>query len=192
MSFSLIYWLRKTPQPVTVLADDQRIEVPRNGRAWRDLTATIQALDPSKLTCLDAQGKVIRSKVLESEEDKPAASPEMTDLQLFAKLLAEGYQHGMRANQPIIDNAMQFVERQGVRLAKAEAEIERLRGLANKQHLEIARLSNMPAPSDDGGIMGAIVAGALQSQAQAAANGGGNGAAANGGNGALAPKGPKK
>lgn len=164
---NITYWLRKTPQPTAILADDKRIEVPRNGRAWRDLTATIKAMEPSKLTCLDGQGNVIRSIVLESEDDKPVtASAEMSDLQLFAKLLAEGYEKGMTANQPIIDNAMQFVERQGVRLAKAEGEIERLRAHIHKQNLEISRLCNLPPPAaDDGGILGSIVAGIAQSQA---------------------------
>lgn len=163
---NITYWLRKTPQPTAVLADDKRIEVGRNGRAWRDLTATIKAMEPSKLTALDAQGNILRSIVLESEEeDKPAvASAEMSDLQTFARLIAEAYDKGTTANQPIIDSAMQFVERQSVRLAKAESEIERLRSHIHKQNLEIARLCNMPAPADDGGILGSIVAGIAQSQ----------------------------
>lgn len=165
---NLTYWLRKTPQPVSILAmtdsGEKKIEVPRNARAWKDLTATIKAMEPSKLTCLDGQGNVIRSVVLESEDDKPSASPEMSDLQLFAKLLAEGYEHGMKANQPIIDSAMQFVERQGVRLAKAEGEIERLRAHIHKQNIQIAELSAAPAPAADDSIMGALVAGALQQQ----------------------------
>lgn len=163
---NLTYWLRKTPQPVSILADDKRIEVPKNARAWKDLTATIKSLEPSKLTCLDGQGNVIRSIVLESEDDKAGtASPEMSDLQLFAKLLAEGYEHGMKANQPIINSAMEFVERQGVRLAKAESEIERLRLHIHKQNLQIAELSSAPAPAGDESIMGAMIAGALQSGA---------------------------
>jgi hypothetical protein len=169
---NLNYWLRKTPKPVSILADDKRIEVPNNARAWKDLTATIKAMEPNKLTCLDGQGNVIRSIVLESEDDKPAASPEMSDLQLFAKLLAEGYEHGMKANQPIINSAMEFVERQGVRLAKAESEIERLRAHIHKQTMQIAELSMQPAPQGDESIMGAIVAGALQGQQLAAAGAG--------------------
>lgn len=170
---NLNYWLRKTPRPVSVLADDKRIEVPRNGRAWRDLTATIQAMEPSKLTCLDGQGNVIRSIILEESDDADAepATPEQTDLQLFARLLAEGYQHGMRANQPIIDSAMQFVERQSVRLAKAESEIDRLRGIIHKQHLQIAEINQLPPPAGDDSIMGTILAGVVQGAATAAGAG---------------------
>lgn len=161
---NLSYWLRKSPQPVAIMADEKRIEVVRNGRGWRELTNTIKAMEPTKLTCLDGQGNVIRSIVLESEdEDKKAvASPEMSDLQLFAKLLAEGYEKGMTANQPIIDNAMQFVERQGARLAKMEAEIERLRAHIHKQNLQIGTLTNAPAPAADDSIMGSILAGVAQ------------------------------
>lgn len=162
---NLANWLRKTPRPHAVLADDKRIDVPHNVRAINDLAETIKALEPAKLTCLDAKGDVIRSVVLESDDDKPApTSAEMSDLQLFARLLAEGYEHGRRANQPIIDSAMQFVERQGVRLLKAEAEIERLRSHIHKLNLQISELSNAPAPTGDDSLMGALVAGALQGQ----------------------------
>lgn len=163
----LNYWLRKKPQPAAILVDDRRIEVAKNARVWNELTQTIKAMEASKVTCLDAQGNVIRSVNLESDDgEKTAASPEMSDLQMFAKLLAEGYEHGMKANQPIIDSAMQFVERQSVRLAKAESEIERLRAYIHKQNLQISTLSSAPAPVDDGGIMGALVAGAMQAAGQ--------------------------
>jgi hypothetical protein len=164
----LNYWLRKKPQPIAILADERRIEVTKGARIWNELVATIKAMEPSKLTCLDGQGNVIRSVVLEGDDDEKtgSASAEMSDLQMFAKLLAEGYQHGMKANQPIIDSAMQFVERQGQRLMKLEAEVERLRAHIHKQNLQIAELSNAPAPIEDGGIMGALAAAVVQSQGQ--------------------------
>lgn len=173
---NLDYWLRKAPRPHTVLADDRQIAVSNNARALKELSATVKAMDPAKLTCLDKDGNVIRSIVLEDDDDKPSAagSPGMSDLQLFAKLLADGYEHGRRANQPIIDSAMQFVETQASRLVKAEAEIERLRAHIFRLNQQIAELSNAPAPAEDS-IMGALVAGALQSQmpGAAAANMGG-------------------
>lgn len=170
---NLSNWLRKTPAPVAVLADDKRIEVGKNVRAIRDLVQTINAMEPSKLTCLDASGNVIRSIVLEGDDDKAdssPATPEQSDLQLFAKLLAEGYEHGRKANQPIIDSAMQFVERQSVRLAKAEAEIDRLRGVIHKQHLQIADLTAQPVvePAGDDSILGTLVAGIAQGAAAGA------------------------
>ena len=165
---NLTYWLRKTPRPSAILADDKRIEVPKNGRAWRDLTATIQAMEPSKLTCLDDKDNVIRSMVLESEEEKSApASPEMSDLQLFAKLLAEAYDKASSKMQPIVDSAMAFVERGGQRLAKAESENDRLRSHINKLNLQISDLSSAPVAPEAGeqSLVGALMAGALQGAA---------------------------
>lgn len=168
MAINLTYWLRKTPQPVTVLADEKRIEVPRNGRAWRDLTATISALEPTKLTALDGQGNVIRSIVLESEDDKaPEPTPEMSDVQLFAKLLADAYEKGSRSTQPVIDAAMRFVEEQSKRLTNADREIDRLRAVIHKQQLQIADLTGAAssAPGGDESLLGTIMAGVVQAQA---------------------------
>jgi hypothetical protein len=166
-------WLRKAPQPIALLADGQRIEVPKNARAWRELIATVESLEPSKLTALDGQGNVLRSIVLDVEESKSAAaSPEMSDLQLFARLLAEGYEKGMRANQPIVDSAMGWVESQGQRLLRADTEIERLRAHIHKQNLTIAELTGAPqlAGGGEDSILSSLLAGAMQ----AAAGGGGN------------------
>lgn len=170
---NLRHWLKKTPRPAVVMADAQRIDVPNNARAINDLIGTITALEPAKLTCLDAKGAVIRSIVLEDVESssaaeaRPPASPEMSDLQLFATLLAQGYEHGRKANQPIVEQAMGFVERQGQRLAAAEREIERLRQHNNRLHQQIAELRVVPVSPPQGGddsIMATIVAGALQGQ----------------------------
>lgn len=171
MSLNLTYWLRKTPRPTAVLADDQHIDVPKNGRAWRDLTATIQALEPTKLTCLNEKGEVIRSVVLQADEEKPASvSQEFSDLQFFGKLLAEGYKDGRAANQPLVDSAMQFVERQSQRLAKAESEIDRLRNVIHKLQGQLTEATSAPVPeAADDSIVGTMIAGALQAQAQKSA-----------------------
>lgn len=169
MAFNLTYWLRKSPQPAALLADDKRIDVPRNARSWRDLTATISSLDPSKLTALDAAGNVIRSVVLESEADtdKPAPSAVMSDLQFFGNLLAEAYDKGSSKMQPIVDSAMAFVERGGTRLAKVESENDRLRAHIHKLTQQLGDLSGA-APDGDDSLLGTIMAGALQAQAGAA------------------------
>lgn len=181
---NITYWLRKTPRPVAILADDKRIEVPNNSRAWKDLTDTVKSLEPTKLTALDVKGNVIRSVVLETEDDgKAPPSVEMSDVQLFARLIAEAYEKSSKANQPIIDSAMGFVEHQSTRLLKAENEIERLRAHIHKQNLQIAELTRAPAPeSEETTLLGSIVAGI----AQGAAAGGNNLAAL------KAPQGAKK
>lgn len=175
---NLNHWLKKTPQPTTVRAsmsgaEDQLIAVPKNARAYRDLVETIRALNPSGLTCLDKDGNVIRSTILynEDEEEAPPPSPSSTqdqsDLQLFAKLLAEGYDRGAKTNQPLLNQAMEFCDRQGQRLAKAEAEIDKLRNTIHRLTLQIGELSLAPeeAPKEGGSIVDAMVAGVLQAQA---------------------------
>jgi flagellar biosynthesis/type III secretory pathway protein FliH len=172
---NISHWLRKAPQPVAIMADAQRIEVPKNARAWRDLTATIEAIEPSKLTALDAAGNVIRSIVLESDDGKEPTRSEMaSDLQLFARLLAEGYEKGQKANQPIIDSAMAMLERHGSRLARAEAECDRLRAVIHRQQLQLAGQAAAPADGGDDSLLSKIMAGALQAGALGAV--GGNGA----------------
>lgn len=173
---NLNHWLKKTPQPVTVLADDKRIPVPKNHRAYRDLVETIKSLDPDKLVCLDKDDQVLRSTILnkESEEDEAAApaTPEQSDLQLFAKLLAEGYDRGAKTNQPLLNQAMEFCDRQGQRLAKAEAEIDKLRAHIHRLTLQIGELSLIPeveGPKEDS-IVGAMMAGIVQAQADKLAN----------------------
>ena len=163
---NLRHWLKKTPRPIAVLADDKRIDVPNNHRAINDLVATIQALEPSRLTALGPGDSVIRSVVLDVEAAAPAAAPsqEMADLQFFGKLLAEAYK------APIVEQAMSFVERQERRLAAAEREIERLRAHNVRLHQQILELSVTPAaePMADAGdgesLVGAMIAGAMQAQ----------------------------
>lgn len=166
---NLSYWLKKSPKPVAVMADDKRIDVGRNRRAFLELTETIKTLDPDKVTCLDAQGNVLRSTVLDSEasaEEATAVTAEQSDLQLFARLLAEGYEHGRKASQPIVDSAMQFVERQSARLAKAESVIDQQRTHIAKLNARIAELSNAPlAPEDESSVLGTMLAAAVQSGA---------------------------
>lgn len=168
-------WLKKTPRPVAVLADEKRIEVPRNTRAINDLLATIEAMEPSKLTCLDANGNVIRSINLDADEPAAAnggaaagavVSPEMTDLQYFARLLADAYENGRKGNQPLFDQAMTFVERNSERLAAADREIERLRSHNARLHQQVLELSIVPAPealpAESDSILSAMLAGAVQ------------------------------
>jgi hypothetical protein len=159
MAFNLNSWLRKTPQPVAVLVDDkQRVEVPKNGRSWRDLTNTISAMGATKLACLDAQGGVLRATVIEdSEEEGPVKSQDMTDLQFFGKLLAEAHESGGKKSEPLLNTAMQFIDRQAQRLVKAEHEIDRLRNLVHKLNAELAL--PLEEPAGEAGLVPALMEG---------------------------------
>lgn len=164
MALDIKAWIRKTPQPAALLCDEKRIEIPRNARSWKDLAATVVSLEPSKLTALAADGSVIRAVVLEADDDKaPPPSAEMSDVQLFARLLAEAYEKGSHSTKPVIEAAMQFVEAGTQRALAADREIERLRTIIHKQHMQIADLSGAAAPAGgDEGVLGALVAGAMQ------------------------------
>jgi hypothetical protein len=163
MTHSLYGWLKKSPQPAAVLCDEQRIECGTGARSWTELHKTVEALAAEKVTCLDAKGNVLRSmSFVVDAATVQRESAESTELQTFAKLIAEAYEKGTKSYSPLLDSSMQFIERQGQQLAKAEAEIERLRLQNAKLRGELAELS---APqSDDGGVLGGLLAGMAQGQ----------------------------
>ena len=60
------------PQPTCVLVErdgkDQKIDVGRDGRNWKNLQQTLEGLKPyTRLQLLNGQGEVIRAKVFRSE-----------------------------------------------------------------------------------------------------------------------------
>jgi len=158
----LNHWLRKTPQPVAVLADDKRIEVGKGGRAWRDLTRTVEALGPAKVTCLDNNGSVLRVTVMENvasaDDDEVPAKTGDSEIETFARLIADAYAKASSASQPLITNAFSFVERLSDSLAKAQIEIEKLRERNARLVLQINELS-LQEPESEGGVMAALVQG---------------------------------
>ncbi len=175
---NLDHFLRKRPQPVAVLADGQRVEANGGGRQWRDLVKTIVALNPRKLSAIDAKGNILRTVDLgtddleDDDEDKettPVVSGEAAQLALFARLLADAYKQGSGQAQPLVQTAMDMVGLLSTRLSKAESEIERLRAVNVTQALKIGELSMMPAEVDEGGgVVGALLQGVLQGQQQQA------------------------
>jgi len=164
-AFNLSRWLRKTPQPVQIDADGKRVEVPKHGRNWQEVTRTIEALGATKLSALDGQGAILRSVDLSEDDDGKAQSPELSDVQCFAKLIAEAYEKGTKSYAPLLESAMSFIERQGQRLASMEREIEKLRAHGAKLQAELLAVSAAPPQSDDGGIMAGLVQGMLAGQA---------------------------
>ncbi len=172
-SLNIDYWLRKRPRPAVVLADDNRIEVQNNERGWKDLTTTVKSMEPSRLTALDKAGNVIRSVVLDAEDEKSSTTTlsksERSDLQMLASLVSEAYEKSGKMHQPVLDSAMRFVETQSIRLLKAEAEIDRLRGLVHKLNLQLAEKEppQLVAAEGEGGVVNALVSGFLSAQQNA-------------------------
>jgi hypothetical protein len=172
---NLTTWLRQSPHPHTVRADGQIVQIGNGGRKWSNLAATIESLGATRVECLDTKGEVIRATSLDDDAPAPGvsskASTDLSAVQCFARLIAEAYEKGTKSYAPLLDSAMQFVENQSQRLAKAEAEIERLRIVCAKLRAELAQAS-VAAPEDDS-MIGGVIQGLLAAQTGAAAPNGG-------------------
>ena len=177
--FNLNNWVRKSPQPTTILADEHRINASGGGRQWRDMVRTIEGLSPKKLTALDNKGAILRAIDLDKEADEEEAKPSVTsgggvnsdnELIVFASLLEKAYDKASTAAQPLINNSLDFVERLSNRLSKAEMEIERLRNHNNRLIQQINELQLLPVPGEDGegNLLMSFAQGMMQSQQTAA------------------------
>jgi hypothetical protein len=173
MSARLKSWLRKAPQPVAVLCDDKRVEVPKTGRPWIELATTIASLAPSKIQALGPSGEILRAKIMEAgEEDaegEDVVAPKgASDVQLFATLIADAYDKSGKNFAPLLDSAMAFIARQQEALTRLEREIERLRTHNHKLQAELIAAS---VPEGDEGeqpsMVEALAQGFLASRAGA-------------------------
>lgn len=152
------------------MADDKKIAVGKNGRAWRDLTKTVETLNPSRLTCLDAQGNVMRVIDLAKSDDDidepdPVLSKRESELQTFAKLVADAYDKASTAFQPMVTSAMGLVRDLSDALAKANVEIDKLRATNAKLVLQIGELT-LPAAEGEDSIASALMQGMMTRQQQ--------------------------
>lgn len=165
-------WLRKTPQPATIVIDDgKRLDV--GNRKWTEVARSIEAIGANKLTAVDGQGNIIRAIVIddsESDDGGGGKSELQGDLQALSKIVADAYEKGTQAPAKLLDAAMTFIERQGQRLVAQDREIERLRLINARQAAEIMQLKSIPVSEgdEDGGIMGALMQGVMQGQLAAA------------------------
>ncbi len=171
MTFNLNNWLRKTPQPVVILCDDKRVDVPKNGRQWRDLANTIASLDPSQLTLLDAKDTVIRSMLRrepDADADDTAESSAVTR-NSTATLLSNAYDKAYDKAAPLIENSLGYVDRLSARLVHAEMEIDVLRRNNATLQLQINELTLLGQQEEGGGILAQLLAGQQAGAADAAA-----------------------
>jgi hypothetical protein len=162
-----------------VLCDDKRVDASGGGRQWRDMVRTIESLSPKKLTALDGKGAVIRAVDLDASDDDDDEKPRAVgggvnsdnEVIVFASLIEKAYEKAATANQPLIENAMSFVERLSNRLTKAETEIERLRNHNNRLIQQINELQLQPVADSDGegGLILALAQGMVHKQSEVAA-----------------------
>jgi len=174
----LLKWLRRAPQPKYVLADDKRVDVPKTHAPWPQLADTLTALDPSKITACAEDGAILRARPFGDGSDDDDDDGQVVDvdnvtlkntgavLTVFAKLIAEGYDKGSTSSQPLLNNALAFIERQGQQIARLDAIVERLRLTNAKLQAEVIALSGQQVVAGDGenDPLNALVAGVLQGQ----------------------------
>lgn len=167
MSQSLRAWLRRSPQPTAVLADDRRVEVVRsNPRCWTELAETLETISPSKISCIDGAGKVLRAKAFESsdgETPSQTAEPE-SELATFAKLLAQAYNNGATAQATayasIFEENTKLVRLLADRLGALEQAWQRSLNTHARLVTELAEAQSQD--NGDDSILGAIAAGIAQ------------------------------
>jgi len=177
---SLSAWLRRVPHPAWIMADNQKVLVPTQGNRWKELHNTITALEPLQVVAYAADGGAIRALQLRNDSGEETGatadsggSKGDTELETFARLLADAYGKAANAQQPIIDSAMQFIERLSKRLADTEGELQKVRHhyarlLEDVAH-ERAETIALSAGQQEGSMIeqavGALVTGAVQGQA---------------------------
>lgn len=179
MALDLGKWLRATPQPHSIVADGRKIEVGHRAGKWKDVMRSITAISPSRLEALDSSGTLIRAVSLEDEDTGASSLPtgEEAIVQTFAKLLADNferssktladaYDKGARATQPLLDNSMSFIERQSQRIQSQEREIQQLRDLNNKLQAELLALTSAATGEDDESVLGGLLQGLMMAKAE--------------------------
>jgi hypothetical protein len=119
-------WLRREPQPDSILADDQRIEIPDSPRKWAELTETITALAPQKIVALGPKGQTLRAFILDEnavldDAEKPGKPTALqSDLVAVAKLLADAHRAGADTMRSAMEEHTKLVRLLADRLGAIE------------------------------------------------------------------------
>ena len=185
-------WLRRTPQPVTILVDGaRRIPVGNRGGKWQEHVRTIAAMNPTKLECLDQHNNLIRAMLVDDDEDseaptekKPAAPQGCcpscgVSLNGFAGLLADAYERGSNAQraayQSIFEENTKLIQLLAERLGSIEVAWQRGLHAQAKLITEAATAearaaqAELDAQEGDGGMLQALASGFMQAQGGAPA-----------------------
>lgn len=121
---NLIKWLKKMPRPVAILCDQQRVEIPHGHSPWREVAQTVLTIGPSKISALAADGSVLRAQSLDSDDEEGGGqepqTPAQSDLQMFAKLLAEAHASSNNAYKSIFEETTKVITLLSGRLGALE------------------------------------------------------------------------
>lgn len=70
-------WLRRVPMPHQIRCDAKKlVQVGTGKNRWRDVIISIEALAPSLIEAIDADGNVLRATAVEAEEDDDDKKPQ--------------------------------------------------------------------------------------------------------------------
>lgn len=175
----LANWLRKLPRPVAILADGQRLDVGKSP-SWTELASTVEAMNVARVTLLGPRDAVLRARALD-DGAAPAlpASPELPDVQVFARLLAEAYANGAKATetayQRIFEENTKLVRLLAERLGALEAAWQKSLSTHARLVMDVAEARADAADAaaetaDGGGLGGALLQGMLAGQVRSIAN----------------------
>ena len=149
---------------------ETRVDAPASDRGWAEVAESIEQLNPQRVECRSGDGKLLRAKPFsyffpeanEASAEPPAfvpTTPEQASLQQFATLLAQAH------SSPVMQHALELIDRQAAQCTRLEADNARLRELVAKLRAELAQanaeLATPPAGGGDdlvGGIMQGIAA----------------------------------
>lgn len=168
-------WLLKQPRPVSLrlTVGDEVSSMPIGAESWASIAASVEAMDPDLVECLDAQGHLLRAT---RGSDDQALDPEVTTrqpvlpamidvntLQLVAKLLAEAYKHSTETAFARLADLFAASNKRSENLEKSLATAERM---LRKQFED--QLANAPA-EEGGGLVAQMLSQFASGQASAAA-----------------------
>jgi len=125
-------WLRRKPEPVSLMCDTRVVRVADGPRKWAETEASVVALDPATVQALDGTGAVLRvcelredGEVETSKEDaaKSIAKEEDRDVKLMRIVLEatdRGAQRHSEAYRLSFDHLVQLVQILATRLGGLE------------------------------------------------------------------------
>lgn len=142
-------WLRKQPQPHSVVCDGRKVLVATGPRKWAETAETIASLGTTRLEALSEDGTTLRVVELEAGEAAPAedkgskAGPDLAGLSKLGELaqLAQiiGHVSDQAAQRHQAAYAMAFTE-----FAKMNAAVmERLSGMEQSWILSLNTISDL-------------------------------------------------
>jgi len=169
---SLRAWLLLQPRPTKVVvvdanADRHELEI-KTGATWKSVAESLIAMAPDKLEAYDG-AKLVRAKIAaelagdadEEEDELVVADPESQRLIVFARLIAEAYQH---ANHEAFETLARIADSQAARAQALEGALRSTEQvmMKNFEDAVVARARAEGIDGQDGDMLGTLVRGMVK------------------------------